>query len=67
MGPMLKAHKQHLYAPCIIIINRVTDYFYDAFKKNIIIMIVLYDCVKESSNCKMRMPGKVKCRPTVAY
>ena len=23
--------------------------------------------VKESFNCKMRMPGAVKCRPTVAY
>ena len=23
--------------------------------------------LKESSNCKMRMPGTVKCRPTVAY
>ena len=23
--------------------------------------------IKESSNCKMCMPGTVKCRPTVAY
>ena len=27
----------------------------------------MYRCIKEWFNCKTRMPGTVKCRPTVAY
>ena len=50
---------KYLYFICYIVSQRFFS-IYSGIYLN-------YEIVKDTFNCKMRMPGTVKCRPTVAY